>query len=126
MSSNNNNSQQKLEEAKKYVMKVDYEADDDIVVINGKIETRGALSYSIERIEYDNDYGLKQEGYEIRGVLVVPYYTQDIDTIETKRYLLQMVDVEKEEFGSKEDNVVYRFTCEISRVKYQTGEYKEI
>lgn len=106
--------------------KVDFDEDKEIIVINDTIETFGALNYSISRIEDKDGYGLDTESILIEGIMVTEYYTQDIRKIETARYLLENVEVEKEEFGSKEDNIVYRFKATFARVKYQTTKYDEL
>lgn len=106
--------------------KVDFDEDKEIIVINDTIETTGALNYSISKVKEKNDYELDTENILIEGIMVTEYYTQDIRKIETARYLLDNVEVEKEEFGSKEDNIVYRFKATFARVKYQTTRYDEL
>lgn len=107
--------------------KVSFDADSDIVVINDKIKTRGAISYSIKKVkEKDPDYDIEYEVLKIEGVLATEYYTKDITKIETKRLIINDIDVYSEEFGSKEDIVIYKFNANFARVKYQTTDYIKI
>lgn len=105
---------------------VDFDEDKDVVVINDKIKTKGAISYSISKEKTKNEYDLDVDTIVIKGILATPYYTQDIEKLETARYILNQIEVTKEEFGSKEDTVVYHFEAQFARVKYQTIDYKEI
>lgn len=98
----------------------DFDKNSEIVVINDKIKVIGAISYSLTKLNKENEYGLEEEILEIEGSLITNYYTQDITKLETCRYILDDIEVYKEEFGSREENIIYRFKAQYARVKYQT------
>lgn len=105
---------------------VKFEDDKDIIVINDKIRTKGAFSYSISKIMVKQDYDLEVESVKIEGTLVTNFYIQELRKIESARYILDHIEVTQENYGSKEDNIVYHFTAELARVKYQIDEFEEI
>lgn len=106
--------------------KVGFDEEKEVIVINDNIKTLGAVSYSISKVKEKDEYGLDTDAIEITGILVTEYYNQEITKIETARYLIDDIDVEKEEFGSKEDRIAYHFKAKFARVKYQTGDYERI
>lgn len=89
------------------------------IVINDNIKVTGAVSYSLSKTVEKDEYGLDIEGFLIEGKLVTAYYSQDINKIETSRYIIDNIEVVKEEFGSFQDSVVYSFKATYARVKYQ-------
>lgn len=110
----------------KFYVDFDFDNNNEIVVINDKIKVAGAISYSLAKVIKPNEFGIDEETLEITGSLVTSYYTQDITKLETCRFILDGIEVYKEEFGSREENIVYRFNAEYARVKYQTAfEYAE-
>lgn len=48
------------------------------------------------------------------GQLVTHRYYEEINTIESERYLAENVEVVKEEFGSEDFYILYTFTCDLT------------
>ena len=103
---------------------VDFDANPYEVVLNNAIRVAGSVSVSMTRNDTAQD-PLSDEPYRsilIEGVLATKYFEQDIEKIETRRYVIMNVDVYSEEFGSLEDEIIYRFKADAFRVKYQMTE----
>lgn len=75
----------------------------------------GALTFDREAV-VDPDTG-RIVGSSINGILAVHDYIEDIETIESERYLLKNVSVYKESFGSNEYMILYHFIAEDLTVK---------
>lgn len=75
----------------------------------------GALTFDREAV-VDPDTG-RIIGSSINGILAVHDYIEDIETIESERYLLKNVSVYKESFGSNEYMILYHFIAEDLTVK---------
>lgn len=75
----------------------------------------GALTFDREAV-VDPDTG-RIIGSSISGILAVHDYIEDIETIESERYLLKNVSVYKESFGSNEYMILYHFIAEDLTVK---------
>ena len=106
---------------------VDFDANPYEVVLNNAVRVAGSVSVSMTRNETPQD-PLSSETYRsilIEGVLATKYFEQDIEKIETRRYVIMNVDVYSEEFGSLEDEIIYRFRADAFRVKYQMTENPE-
>ena len=106
---------------------VSYDASPVEVVLNNNIRVAGTLSVSMEKNETPPD-PLSDEPYRsiiIKGMLATKYFEQDIEKIETRRYSITGVEVYAEEFGSLEDEIVYKFLADAFRVKYQLTEPPE-
>ena len=84
--------------------------------INNSIEVKGKVSFShsISPSETD-DKQWTDDG--IIGTLVTHQYIDDIDSIESDRYLLTGCTVYKESFGSDDFDIVYNFIAETCVVK---------
>ena len=103
---------------------VDFDANPYEIVLNNAIRVAGSVSVSMTRNETAQD-PLSDGPYRsilIEGVLATKYFEQDIEKIETRRYVIMNVDVYSEEFGSLEDEIIYRFKADAFRVKYQMTE----
>lgn len=95
-------------------------APDNEIILNGYIKVKGAVNVSAEK---DSDNRIT-----IKGILASAYYEGDIQTIETRRYFIQNIDVYKEDYCTDEETIVYSFTAESITVKYQISpdDYKII
>lgn len=84
--------------------------------INNSIEVKGKVSFShsISPSETD-DKQWTDDG--IIGTLVTHQYIDDINSIESDRYLLTDCTVYKESFGSDDFDIVYNFIAETCVVK---------
>ena len=84
--------------------------------INNSIEVKGKVSFShsISPSETDEKQWT-DDG--IMGTLVMHKYIDDIDSIESDRYLLTNCTVYKESFGSDDFDIVYNFIAESCVVK---------
>ena len=84
--------------------------------INNSIEVKGKVSFShsISPSEIDEKQWT-DDG--IMGTLVMHQYIDDIDSIESDRYLLTNCTVYKESFGSDDFDIVYNFIAESCMVK---------
>ena len=105
-----------MSEEKSYV---DFDEVKNNIVINDRVKTTGAVTYSLSKVIEKDEYDIDVEALELEGRLVTSYYTQDIHKIETARYIIDDIEVIKEEFGSLEDSIVYTFKAKYGRVKYQ-------
>lgn len=103
---------------------VEFNEPDDTIVINNSIKTKGAISYTISKETTKNEYDIDVESIVIKGILITPYYIQNIKKIETARFIVDNIDIVQEDFGSKDSNIVYKFKAEYARVKYQTADYQ--
>lgn len=74
-----------------------------LMLINGKAEANGEMSFSQEII--DNNIIFE-------GIVSLDVYEQEIETIETDFAILSGIDVTKEMFGTDDNVVVYRFTAQ--------------
>ena len=74
-----------------------------LMLINGKVEANGEMSFSQEII--DNNIIFE-------GIVSLDVYEQEIETIETDFAILSGIDVTKEMFGTDDNVVVYRFTAQ--------------
>ena len=101
---------------------LDFDENENYVVINEEVLTTGALEVSIKKEELENGNQIAV----IEGTLATPYYCDELQILETKRYYIYNIDVYEEDYGSKTDNIVYKFRASFFKVKYQTGEYKNI
>lgn len=103
---------------------VDFDANPYEVVLNDSVRLAGSVSVSMTRNEKPQD-PLSEEPYRsiiIEGALATKFFEQDIEKIETRRYVIMGVDVYAEEFGSLDDEIIYRFRADAFRVKYQMTE----
>ena len=84
--------------------------------INNSIEVKGKVSFShsISPSETDEKQWT-DDG--IMGTLVMHQYIDDIDSIESDRYLLTNCTVYKESFGGDDFDIVYNFIAESCVVK---------
>ena len=84
--------------------------------MNNSIEVKGKVSFShsISPSEKDEKQWT-DDG--IMGTLVMHQYIDDIDSIESDRYLLNNCTVYKESFGSDDFDIVYNFIAESCVVK---------
>lgn len=55
----------------------------------------------------------------IEGEFSTKHYVNDLRKIESTRYILSGIDVIGEEYSSENDDIIYKFKCEQSQVKYQ-------
>lgn len=76
--------------------------------------TIGAVSF--ERTAVYNEKG-RAVGAEIKGVMTIHDYIEDVFHIETERYILNNVHVYKETFGTNEFMILYHFIAEDLIVK---------
>lgn len=105
---------------------VDIEASEYEVVINDTAKVGGRLSGSVEENpDLNKDVKNMNREYIIRGALVTSYYEPDLRRIETRRYIFDDIEVEKEEFGSLNDEIIYHFIANGFRVKYQMSQTPE-
>lgn len=96
--------------------------------INNSIEVKGKVSFShsISPSETD-DKQWTDDG--IIGTLVTHQYIDDINSIESDRYLLTDCTVYKESFGSDDFDIVYNFiadTCVVKDDPVDQDKVKEI
>jgi hypothetical protein len=114
MSNNNNN------EIKYFLNDWD-KKEHDKVVINSKILVDGALNIYIIKTEEDGTETIK-----IEGVFTTEFYEKNIESLESSRYYVDNIDVTEEQFGSKDDTVIYKFNATRFHPKYQTEKYDTI
>lgn len=105
---------------------VDIDANEYEIVINSDAKVGGRLSGSVEENpDLNKDLKNMNREYIIRGILATAYYEPDLKRIETKRYIFDDIEVEKEEFGSMNDEIIYHFIANGFRVKYQMAQSPE-
>lgn len=89
------------------------------VLLNGNVVAKGTVSCSlISKIETDN-FGNNKQIITIEGKLETGYYIPDLDTIETNRYYIEGVAVNKEDYNSSNNKITYSFMASLFQVKYQ-------
>jgi hypothetical protein len=74
------------------------------IIINDKLSVNGNCTFNREVNE-------DKTGFIISGVLLTHLYFDDISTIQTKRFKLTGVEVQREVFGSDDYNIGYQFIC---------------
>ena len=96
-------------------MEVDFKMAKLIITTNDrkKYEVKGRVTFEAKLIEGENG---KQE-IIISGKMTTHNYIEDIDKIETHRYLLTNVQVYKETFGSDDFDILYDFIAKDYNVK---------
>ena len=70
---------------------------------------KGRVSFTAEKTETGE--------LLIEGKLTTHYYIEDISKIETYRYILNGIDVYREDFGTNDLDILYVFTCKDYEVK---------
>lgn len=104
---------------------VDINEDATTLVINDRWGIAGALEISVsENTEPDFD-NLENE-FIIKGVLKTEFYERELLKIESKRYVIEDIDVKKETYETMTDNILYEFTAGKFRVKYQIAQVVDI
>lgn len=86
------------------------------IVVNDETVTIGAFSVSVKKSI--NDAGNVEILFD--GVLSMPLFEPELHKIESRRYIIDEIDVYEEDYGSEDENIIYRFTCGYFRTKYQT------
>lgn len=96
-------------------MEVNFKMAKLIITTNNrkKYEVKGRVTFEAKLIENENG---KQE-IIISGKMTTHKYIEDIDKIETHRYLLTDVQVYKETFGSDDFDILYDFIAKDYNVK---------
>ena len=105
------------EERNKIIYAVDInDTNINKIVINGSIVTKGAFEIKTSKIT-DSETG--EEYIEIYGSLVTAYYISELNSLENSRYYINGIDIIEENYGSKEEEILYKFTAQMIKVKYQ-------
>lgn len=89
------------------------------ITINDKLTVNGKLTFN-------NTMNQDKTGFIIDGVLLTHLYFDDIQKIETNRFILNNVEVYRESFGSDDYNIGYSFTAEKAIIKgdeYEGAKY---
>lgn len=74
---------------------------------------KGRLTFETKLIENENG----EEEILITGSMTTHRYIDDINKIESSRYILKNVKVFNEVFGSEDFNILYNFTAEEYSIK---------
>lgn len=75
-------------------------------------KVKGQVTFSDELVEYEG-----KKGVYISGKMTTHLYIDNIDRIETHRYILTGVNVIKEIFGSNDFDILYEFEAKDFIVK---------
>ena len=87
------------------------------IIVNGTESSRGEVEF-FQSIESDEN----GDKVVYDGVYITDSYFEQIDKIQTHRFILDDVYVYREKFSSEKDEIAYYFTCKkFERVVY-TGE----
>lgn len=97
-------------------IKMPENAPNEAIIINDSMVTMGVFSVSIKKEVTDKG----NINVVLDGVLKVPYYEQNIEKLESRRYIIKDIDVIEEYYSSDSEDIVYKFTCGYFRAKYQT------
>lgn len=104
---------------------VDINEDAQTIVINDRWGVAGALEISVsQNIEPTMD-NLESE-FLIKGVLKTEFYERELQKIESRRLIIEDIDVKKETYETLTDNILYEFTAGSMRVKYQVAQVVDI
>lgn len=105
---------------------LDINAPSNEMIINDSFKVDDAtLGFKIvktdTKISVHNKLGLEKTvpAIIIEGEFSTKFYVNDLRKIESARYILYGIDVFSEEYSSERDEIVYKFKCEQSQVKYQ-------
>lgn len=79
------------------------------IIINNENEVNGKLSISRRLVSNDN--------IEVTGQLATHRYFEEIDYIESERYILTGVKIIEEEFGSNDFDILYTFKAKYLDIK---------
>lgn len=83
------------------------------IIINNSLEVKGKVSITREKdIDENNIIILK-----CTGALSTHLYIDEIDTIETERFIIHNVDVFRESMGSDDYNIIYEFSSDDVEMK---------
>lgn len=93
--------------------------DTDEVLLNGTIVAKGAVSVASNSTLTQDEFGRPHQDIYIEGILETGYYMMSLDTIETNRYYIEGVFVDKERFGSSDNKILYDFHAKSFQVKFQ-------
>ena len=83
------------------------------IKINDNLEVNGNLTFT--RTLVTNEEG--KLCFDINGVLSTHLYFDDINSLETARYILNDVEVYQESFGSDDYNIIYLFKAKDIEIK---------
>lgn len=66
-------------------------------------EFEGEMSFSIEKVEDNN--------IVLTGTMLIKDYLEQIHSIESSRYLVQDIEILREDFGTNDSNILYTFSA---------------
>lgn len=89
------------------------------VLLNGTIVAKGAVSAALISTLNQNEFGDTKQDIKIEGLLETGYYVNVLNTIETNRYYIEGIFVDRERYGSSDNNIIYDFRANSFEVKYQ-------
>ena len=104
---------------------VDINEDASTIVINDKWGVSGALEISVSQ-NTDPTFDNLDNEFIVKGVLKTGFYERELKKIESRRYIIEDIDVKKETYESLTDNILYEFTAGQMRVKYQIAQVVDI
>lgn len=104
---------------------VDINEDASTIVINDKWGVTGALELSVS-LNTDPTFDNLENEFIIRGILKTEFYERELQKIESRRYIIENIDVKKETYETLTDNILYEFTAGKMRVKYQISQVVDI
>lgn len=104
---------------------VDINEEPNTLAINDRWGVAGAVEVFVSRNTEPSMDNLENE-FIINGVLKTEFYERDLQKIESRRYIIENIDVVKESYETLTDNIIYEFTAGSMRVKYQTAQVVDI
>jgi len=101
------------------------EFDQDDILLNGTIKTKGSFSCQVLSELSENKLGMEEQTIRIEGVLKTKYYIKELDEIESIRYYVNGVFVTLEAYDSLDDTITYTYTAEYFKPKFQDTDYEK-
>lgn len=104
---------------------VDINEEPTTIVINDRWGVSGALEVKIEQ-NVNPDWTNANQDFIITGVLKTSFYERNITKIESRRYIIDGIEVLEEQYESTSEDILYKFKSDNFRVKYQIAEVVDV
>lgn len=85
------------------------------IIVNNELELNGKIT--IRRF-FDENSKL-----HIEGSMATHFYVEEINTLETSRFLIRGINVQEEVYGSEDYDILYNFTASFLDIK---GKYTNL
>lgn len=84
--------------------------------VNDELRVNGRLSFSRSLIsEMINEKEVKS--FVINGIFATHLYFEEINKLDSERYILEEIEVHSEDFGTDDYNILYNFTAKSLEIR---------